>query len=149
MESRNLDRALDIVSKLINGENVGENGDNAALYQEYSTNAQVYDIVMMTLKKMNLDIYEYKNSLYVSAGQNNPVFGYTNEELRKELGVKLNRELYLAYFVIYNTITSFYSDTSAANYTSYVRIEDVIENVDNSINGIIDKRNGIVLDEIE
>ena len=65
MESRNLDRALDIVSKLINGENVGENGDNAALYQEYSTNAQVYDIVMMTLKKMNLDIYEYKNSLYV------------------------------------------------------------------------------------
>ena len=30
MESRNLDRALDIVSKLINGENVGENGDNAA-----------------------------------------------------------------------------------------------------------------------
>ena len=61
MESRNLDRALDIVSKLINGENVGENGDNAALYQEYSTNAQVYDIVMMTLKKMNLDIYEYKN----------------------------------------------------------------------------------------
>ena len=60
---------------------------------------------MMTLKKMNLDIYEYKNSLYVSAGQNNPVFGYTNEELRKELGVKLNRELYLAYFVIYNTIT--------------------------------------------
>ena len=33
MESRNLDRALDIVSKLINGENVGENGDNAALYR--------------------------------------------------------------------------------------------------------------------
>ena len=30
MESRNLDRALDIVSKLINGENVGENGDNVA-----------------------------------------------------------------------------------------------------------------------
>ena len=30
-----------------------------------------------------------------------------------------------------------------------MRIEDVIENVDNSINGIIDKRNGIVLDEIE
>ena len=67
MESRNLDRALDIVSKLINGENVGENGDNAALYQEYSTNAQVYDIVMMTLKKMNLDIYEYKNSLAQTA----------------------------------------------------------------------------------
>ena len=31
MESRNLDRALDIDSILINDENVCENGDNAAL----------------------------------------------------------------------------------------------------------------------
>ena len=35
MENRNLDKALDIVSKLITGENVSERGENAALYQEY------------------------------------------------------------------------------------------------------------------
>mgnify|MGYP003187662619 CR=1 FL=1 len=34
MENRNLDKALDIVSKLITGENVSERGENAALYQE-------------------------------------------------------------------------------------------------------------------
>ena len=36
MENRNLDKALDIVSKLITGENVSERGANAALYQEYN-----------------------------------------------------------------------------------------------------------------
>jgi len=149
MENRNLDRALDIVSKLINGENVSEKGANAAFYQEYNNNAEVYDIVNMSLKKMNLKLYEYNNGLYVSAGENNMVFGYTNEELRKELGIKLNRELYLAYFVIYNTITEFYNDTSTATYAEFVKVEDVIDNVDKAIPGIIDRKAGIVLDEIE
>ena len=48
MENRNLDKALDIVSKLITGENVSERGANAALYQEYNNNAEVYDIVHMS-----------------------------------------------------------------------------------------------------
>ena len=104
MENRNLDKALDIVSKLITGENVSERGENAALYQEYNNNAEVYDIVHMSLKKLNLNIYEYNNGLYVSAGDNNRVFGYSNEELRNVLGLRVNKELYLAYFIIYNII---------------------------------------------
>ena len=93
MENRNLDKALDIVSKLITGENVSERGENAALYQEYNNNAEVYDIVHMSLKKLNLNIYEYNNGLYVSAGDNNRVFGYSNEELRNVLGLRVNKEL--------------------------------------------------------
>ena len=57
MENRNLDKALDIVSKLVNGESVAEKGDNSGLYQEYNTNAEVYDIVHMTWKKFNLNSY--------------------------------------------------------------------------------------------
>ena len=79
-------------------------GWNIGNYQEYNTNAEVYDIVHMSLKKFNLNIYEYNNGLYVSAGDNNRVFGYTNEELRNRLGLRVNRELYLVYFIIYNII---------------------------------------------
>ena len=111
MESRNLEKALDIVAVLITGQPVTESGEHAALYQEYNNNAEVYDIVNMSLKKMNLDIYGYNNGLYVSAGENNHIFGYSNEQLRQELGIKVNKDLYMAYFVIYNTITEFYSDT--------------------------------------
>lgn len=149
MENRNLEKALDIVSCLITGQQISENGENASLYQEYNANVEVYDIVHLSLKKMNLNVYEYHNSLYVSPGENNRVFGYTNEELRKELGIRLNRELYLAYFVIYHTITEFYSDSANSTYAEFVRIEDVIRNVDQSVTSIIDKRSGFVSDEVE
>ncbi len=149
MESRNLEKALDIVSVLITGQPVKENGINSALYEEYNNNAQVYDIVNMTLKKMNLNIYEYNNGLYISAGENNQVFGYSNEQLRQELGIKVNKDLYMAYFVIYNTITEFYSDTISSTYAEFVRIEDVIRNTDNALVGIIDKQNGFIKNEVE
>ena len=125
MENRNLDKALDIVSKLITGENVSERGDNAALYQEYNNNAEVYDIVHMSLKKLNLNIYEYNNGLYVSAGDNNRVFGYSNEELRNVLGLRVNKELYLAYFIIYNIITEFYSDSPCISFFLYYNFADM------------------------
>ena len=149
MEQKNLDKALEIVSKLITGEPVNEKAENAFLYQEYSNNSEVFDIVHMALKKMNLYVYEYRNSLFASPGENNKVFGYSNEELKKEIGVKLNKELYLSYFVIYNTITEFYSDSNNQTYSEFVRIEDIIRNVDAAVSGIVDRTTGIILDEVE
>lgn len=149
MESRNLDKALDIVSTLLMGEEISEHGSNASLYQEYNNNGEVYDIVHMSLKKMNINIYEYNNSLYVSAGENNRAFGYSNEELRKEIGIRNNKELHLAYFVIYNILTFFYQSSDSSAYAEFVRIEEVIANVDAAIVGIIDKKLGIVIDEVE
>lgn len=37
MENRNLEKALDIVSKLITGEELTERGDNSSLYQNITT----------------------------------------------------------------------------------------------------------------
>ena len=149
MENRNLEKALDIVSKLITGEELTERGDNSSLYQEYNNNAEIYDIVHMSLKKLNLSIYEYNNGLYVSAGENNRVFGYTNEELRKELGIKANKDLYMAYFVIYNIITEFYTASSNTTYVEFVKVEDIVKNVDYSVLAIIDKKLGMNIDDIE
>ncbi|MGN0481140.1 MAG: DUF6063 family protein [Lachnospiraceae bacterium] len=149
MESKNLDKAMDIVGRLIACEEVSESGANALMYQEYSTNSEVYDIVHQILKRLNLAIYEYNNSLFVSAGENNRIFGYTNEELRSKLGVKLNRELYLAYFVMYCTLTVFYSSSQSFTYTEFVTVEDVVKTVDVEFEGVFDKSCGIVLDEIE
>jgi hypothetical protein len=103
----------------------------------------------MAFKKMNINLYEYNNGLYISAGENNTAFGFSNEELKRILGIRLNRELYLVYFVIYNIIIEFYNDSATTTYVDCVQVEDIIENVDNSINGIIDRKNGIVLDEVE
>lgn len=148
MEDRNLDRAMDITSKLIMGEEIS-NQANIALYEEYNTNGQVYTFVHTILKKMNLDIYEYNYALYVSPGENNRIFGYSNEELRRELGLKVNKELFLCYYIIYNIIMEFYTDTATYNYVEFVKIEDVIATVDGSVGSIVDLSNGIVTDEVE
>ena len=47
MESRNIEKALEISAKLAAGETVSEQGTNAALYQEYSTNPEVYDLSLI------------------------------------------------------------------------------------------------------
>lgn len=149
MESRNIEKALEISAKLAAGETVSEQGTNAALYQEYSTNPEVYDMVLLSLKKMELSVYEYNNSLFSAPKAHGSLFGYSNEALRRELGLRTNGELYLAYFIIYNIIMEFYTDTISATYAEFVRVEDIVRKVDDTTAGIVDKKNGFVLSEIE
>lgn len=91
MESRNIEKALEISAKLAAGETVSEQGTNAALYQEYSTNPEVYDMVLLSLKKMELSVYEYNNSLFAAPKAHGSLFGYSNEALRRELGLRDQR----------------------------------------------------------
>lgn len=150
MDNRNLEKALEIFSSLITGEEIGrKNKDTASLYEEYSDNSQVYDMVTMMCKKMNLSLYEYKDTIYLSPGSGNRVFGYTNEELKKEIGIRVNRELYLCYFIMYGVITRFYTDTSTGTFTEYVRNEDIINAVDSMLASSISKINLMSLDEVE
>ncbi len=150
MEDRNLTKALDIVSRLIKGEEIARNDkDSASLYEEYTTNGEVYDVTNSICKKLNLSIYEYEYSLCVCAGENNRIFGYSNDELKKEIGVKLNRELYLCYFIIYNIITWFYNDSRNSTFNEYIKAEDVINCVDNTLLEIKENISVFNVNEVE
>lgn len=149
MEERNLEKALELAAALLRGEEVSAKGDNVALYEEYSTNSQVYDLLRLILKKFDLELYEYNNSLFVSAGENNRSFGFTNEELRRTIGVKVNKELFLCYLIIYNIMTEFYKTSGSYTFAEFVRAEEIIKAVDNSLANVIDRSGGLVLDEVE
>lgn len=129
MEMKNLEKAVDIYAKLITGEEIKRGGANENLYEDYYGNAEVYEIVGIMLKKLNLSIYEYKESLFLSAGEGNRIFGYTNEELKRALGIRYNRELYLCYFIIYQILLTFYTDSASYQFKEYVKLETVIEEV--------------------
>lgn len=144
-----LDKALDIVSTLISGSEIKRNGENANLYEEFALGTEVYDYVTTIFRKLNIDLYEYNNALYISAGENNRVFGYTNEELKREIGVRLNRELYLCYFIIYQIISIFYRNTDSRTYTEYIKNESVILAVDQGLMGIVNKLRELSLEEVE
>ena len=42
-----------------------------------------------------------------------------------------------------------YSDTMSSTYAEFIRLEDIIKNVDKTTGGIVDKSTGLVLDEVE
>ena len=148
MDQRNLDRAMELFACLIMGENVSMTS-HRELYEAYSNQAEVYDILDAVLKKSNLRLYEYKNSLYVTAGDDNRIFGYTNEELKRVIGLRLNRELYLAYLIIYEVMTLFYEDSASEAALSYVRADTVIDGVTGILAGVMSKLDSIALNEIE
>ena len=57
MDHRNLDKAMEIFACLITGETVGRE-NHRDLYEAYSSQAEVYDILDAVLKKSNLRLYE-------------------------------------------------------------------------------------------
>lgn len=150
MDSRSLDKAMDVVSELINNHSISKKDPKTtSLYEEFNSNPEVYDIVNMVLKKMNIDIYEYNNSIYVTAGINNKVFGFSNEEIKKEIGVKLNKELYLCYLIIYVIINKFYNDSVTPTFVEYIKIDELIKSVDACLLSITSKLEVFSLDEVE
>lgn len=148
MENWNMDKSLELFSKLITGENVSTN-ENGDLYEEYNSNMEMYNITNGMLEKLNLTLYQYKEGLYVTAGEKNKVFGYSNEELRKMLGLRVNKELYMCYFIIYNIIILFYKDSSNYTFQEYIKSEDVLKSVDNSLSNIIRSLETVVENELE
>ncbi|MBQ9936389.1 MAG: hypothetical protein IJO70_11130 [Lachnospiraceae bacterium] len=130
MEERSLDKALDIYSALITGQEVSRsNQDTRDMYEEYYSNSAVYDITNRLVKKLNLNIYEYNESIYVTAGEGNRVFGYNNDDMKRQLGLRLNKELYMVYFIMYNALLSFYQDSASYQVKEYVKLEEIMEQV--------------------
>ncbi len=150
MDSRNMDKALELYAKLTMGEEVTRSHpENGSLYEAYYQNAEVYEIFNQILKKLNLSIYEYKEALYLSAGEGNRVFGYTNEELKRLMGLRYNRELYLGYYIMYQLLLCFYQDSASYQIREYVRLEEIVKEVSGSLAAITADLGIYNMDEIE
>ena len=76
-----------------------------------------------------MNLYEYQDAVYLTAGEGNRVFGYTNDDMKRLLGLRLNRELYMVYFIMYNFLLLFYQDSASYQVKEYVRLEDILEQV--------------------
>jgi len=150
MEERSLDKALDIYSALITGQEISRsNPDTRELYEEFYSNASVYDITTRLLKKLNLNLYEHNEAIYVSPGEGNRVFGYTNDDMKRILGLRLNKELYMVYFIMYNSLLLFYQDSASYQVKESVRLEDVIEQVTAYLSSITADLSVYSMEELE
>jgi len=150
MEERSLERAMDIYTALITGREISRsNQDTRDLYEEFYSNAAVYDITMRLLKKMNLSLYEYEDSIFLSAGEGNRIFGYTNDDMKRILGLRLNKELYTIYFIMYNALLYFYQDSSSYQVKEYLRSEDLLNQMTEYLSAITSDLSIYSMDELE
>ena len=138
MDEKTISTAMEIFSLLISGEEIARNKPSTGeLYQTYYSNSGVYDMVTRLLGRLNITVYEYNETLFVTAGEGNKVFGYTNDDLKKMLGLRLNRELYLVYFIIYQTLLFFYTDSATYQTRDYIRLEELLSVVNTAAEGIV------------
>ncbi len=138
MDDKTISVAMEIFSLLISGEEIAKSRPSTGeLYQAYYANSGVYDLVTKLLARLNLAVYEYNETLFVTAGEGNKVFGYTNDDLKRMLGLRLNRELYLVYFIIYQTLLCFYTDSATYQTRDYIRLEELLQTVNTAAEGIM------------
>ncbi|MCM1171741.1 MAG: DUF6063 family protein [Clostridium sp.] len=150
MEEKSLEKALDIYSTLITGQEVSRsNADTRELYEEYYGNQAVYDITNRLMKKLNLNVYEYEDSIYITAGDGNRIFGYTNDDMKRLLGLRVNKELYMVYFIMYNALLSFYQDSAAYQVKEYVKLSDMLEQVSSYLSRITSDLSVYSMNELE
>jgi len=128
MEEKTLSKAMEIFSILMSGDEISKNRPGTSeLYQAYYANAEVYELVTKLLARLNISVYEYNETLFVTAGEGNKVFGYTNDDLKRILGLRRNRELYLVYFIMYQALLFFYTDSATYQVKEYVRLEELMQ----------------------
>ncbi len=150
MEERSLDKALDIYAALITGKEISrQNPDTREMYEEFYTNSAVYDITTKLVKKLNLDIYEYNDAIYITAGDGNRIFGYTNDDMKRQLGLRVNKELYMVYFIMYNILLSFYQDSASYQVKEYVKMEDILTQISDYLSAITSDISVYSMDELE
>lgn len=147
---KSLEKALDIYSTLITGQEVSRsNADTRELYEEYYGNQAVYDITNRLMKKLNLNVYEYEDSIYITAGDGNRIFGYTNDDMKRLLGLRVNKELYMVYFIMYNALLSFYQDSASYQVKEYVKLSDMLEQVSSYLSRITSDLSVYSMSELE
>ncbi len=150
MESRNLDKALDIYAALITGQDISRNTkETREMYEDFYSNSEVYDITTKLLAKLNLSVYEYKDSLYVTAGEGNKVFGYTNDDMKRIMGLRLNRELYMCYFIMYMALLHFYQDSATYQVKEFVRLEEVMQETTDYLKNLTDDLSVYSMEELQ
>jgi hypothetical protein len=93
-----------------------------------------------------LFLNERSGTFYVSPVPGMRTFGYTNEELRKEIYYHFrNEDLYTALFIIANVITEFFPEASPSPMKSFLKSNDLMDVIDKKIEILSEQVN---LDEI-
>lgn len=128
MDGEKIRKASEIFNTLLQKKQVTEK-DDQILFNYYVYDDDIQIALDNILEGLGFYLYNYRNGLYLSVKKDNKVFGFSNEELKSLLGLKLNNQLYLCYFIMYTVILSFYHESSTNTQVDYIKNYSLMEKV--------------------
>lgn len=114
---------------------------NPDLYRSYFE-PNVRDVLQNVFQPISKSKIIYVDeTLYFVPDVDNKIFSYKNEELREQMGLKDNKELYMAQFIWMNLISEFYGDQfNQTNQTrSFVKVDEIMSKVKSYIEKFCEK----------
>jgi hypothetical protein len=87
---------------------------------------EVRDVLRsIVMPQAEVDIFEVKGTIYITPIIGSKLFSYKNEEIKKAISLKTNRELYTAYFVMLCLISMYFSGEDVSSTRNYVPVQQL------------------------
>lgn len=132
--SEDVRMAFRIFVQLLNN---GETKDRELL-QAYGEGEVRLILEEIVEREADVKIFATQDSLCITPGVDNKIFGYRNAELRSAMKLKDNSQLYLAYFVILCMLARFYnSDDQSLSARQFLPLEELEKMVTEQIEEIL------------
>ena len=116
VSTESVKNALAVFLKLIEKTSIS-NGEFPDFFEALEDEETEY-VLRLIEEEADILIIRTGDSIFYSPGTENTLLGYKNEELRKEMHLENNNELYTAYIVMLGILIKFYS---GENYNSKCR----------------------------
>jgi hypothetical protein len=87
---------------------------------------EVRDVLRsIIMPQAEVDIFEVKGTIYITPMVGSKLFSYRNEEIKRALNLKTNKELYTAYFVMLCLISMYFSGEDSNSTRNYVPVQQL------------------------
>ncbi|MDD3653750.1 MAG: DUF6063 family protein [Desulfotomaculaceae bacterium] len=131
--------AFRIFTKLLHNGVIDENErDYHYAYQRIEVRQVLEEVIE---REAEVKIFAAGGNLYLTPGVDNNFFGYRNAELREQMKLRNNSELYLSYFVILCFLAKFYnSEDQSLTSRQFVPLEELEETVTEHVNTVLEAK---------
>ena len=69
--------------------------------------------------------------------------------MKRQIVLRVNKELYMVYFIMYNILLSFYQDSSSYQVKEYVKLEEILTQISDYLSAITSDISVYSMDELE
>jgi hypothetical protein len=137
-EKENLGIALDMLYQMLSTGSI-ERTTNPQHFMRYEQESEVREALDFCAERFGLHICGRGDAIYLSPGVGNHIFGYTNEDIKNELGRGFkNPEMYTVFFIMHVIVSEFYKESFHDTHRINIPKNYLMETIEAKIRALSD-----------